>query len=104
MRELAGLLALAISIQTVFMPIVKRNADQSKTKLLIFLALIIGMLLYLYFGIIGGYGLIDRIPAYKDAETVMQYFLANQWEPIVLEGIYLLHLYTVWPERTSIQK
>jgi nitrate reductase NapE component len=58
------LLTLAISVQTVFMPILKRNADKSKIQLLLFLAIILGMLLYIYFGIVGGYGLKDRVPAY----------------------------------------
>ncbi len=68
------------------------------------LAFILGCAVYAFIGIFGGYGLLDRTPAYANPQTVMEYFYANNWQPFVIEAIYLFHLYTVWPERTFINK
>lgn len=101
---MASTLALAISIQTVFLPLVRANEDQSKGQLLLLLAFLLGCASYGYVCIFGGLGIKDRIPAYLSPQTVMEYFHADQWQPFVLEVIYLSHLYTVWPERSKINK
>lgn len=102
--EMASTLALAIGIQTVFVPLVRANRDQSKGQFILLLSFLIGCSTYAYVSIFGGIGIKDRVPAYRQPQTVMEYFYADQWQPFVLELIYLSHLYTVWPERSKINK
>jgi hypothetical protein len=88
----------------MFLPLLRANVDRSKSQLLLLLAFVIGMCTYAYVAIVGDYGIINRVPPYKLSHTVMEYFYSNKWQPFFLEVIYLLHLYTVWRERSKINK
>jgi hypothetical protein len=63
---LAGCVALAITIQTIFVQLLKKNPDVNSHQKLIFSAYLFGTLYYLFIGIIGGYGLASRDPFVKN--------------------------------------
>lgn len=102
--HMAATLSLAISIQTIFYPILRKNKDPNKIQLLLIMAFVIGLSIYAFIIVAGSYGIIDRTPVAYPAETVMEYFHADRWQPLVLSFVYLSHLYTVWPERCRINK
>jgi hypothetical protein len=64
---------------------------------------LIGGIAYYYIAFMGSFGnftiylgIVNRTN-YTDSQTIEGFFNSNQWQVKVLEGIYLIHLYSVFP-------
>lgn len=99
-NSLADLLTLTIgafSIQNVFVEILREHENKKDRIKIIFIAYAIGAAVFIFIGLMGGYGILDRKPVYQNTKTIMGYFYADRWQPFVLETVFLIHLYSVWP-------
>ena len=63
MNNLAAALAQGFAIQTFFIPVLKKNPDRSKYKILLIITYIFGFLIYLYIGQLGSFCKITLIKA-----------------------------------------
>lgn len=94
--ELLAMLNLGFAIQGAFIPIMKNNSNKKGYNKLLVITFMIGSFVYGFIGYAGGYGILNRTPL-RPPETIEDYFPHKEWEVIILEVIYLIHLYTVFP-------
>lgn len=96
----------AYSIQSFFIPVLKKNPNLKKYVLYTMIAYIIGGTVYFYIAYMGSFGILliylGILHRYlqnptSDQNTIEDYFLAGAWEVKIIECIYLIHLYSVFP-------
>lgn len=104
--EMAAAMGQAFSIQSFFIPILKQTSQPNKAGRYVLLAYLIGGAAYLYIGFAGAVGIRGReCLGYSESQiTIEDYFGVGAWEVNVVEAIYLLHLYSVFPEFLLISK
>lgn len=97
-------LATAFSLQGVFVPILRNNLKQTQNGVLLVITYALGCFVYGFIGFAGSFGILNRPPAIKDPQTVEDFFPIGDWEVRTIAGIYLIHLYSVFPEYLLISK
>ena len=102
--DLAAALAQGFAIQTFFIPILKQNKNRNNYAKLLILTYVIGTIVYTYIGYIGAYSIINRESSVEKVITIEDYFGDKEWEVITLEIIYLIHLYSAFPEFLLVAK
>lgn len=59
---------------------------------------VLGALIYLMIGIIGGLGVLGRTSTTgESALNINDFFSTNDWQPLIVEMIYLVHLVSMYP-------
>ncbi len=102
--DLAAALAQGFAIQTFFIPILKKNPNNKLYKKMLGLTYVIGTIIYLFIAYSGAYsticiyvGLVNRTPV-RTPETIEDYFgNGSDWQVVLVEVIYLVHLYSAFP-------
>jgi amino acid permease len=104
--ELAAALGQAFAIQAFFIPVLKQNRKPHKYKLYTLMAFVLGTLAYGYIALMGSQGIVHRqfLGDEGESRTIEGYFEAGAWQVKAIEVIYLVHLYSVFPEFLLISK
>lgn len=89
----------AFSIQSFFIPVIKKAPNPQKYTQYTLIAYAVGCLSYYYIAYIGSTAIWRRhnFDAASDEQTIENYFSPGNWEVNIIEGIYLIHLYSVFP-------
>lgn len=80
--NLAAAMGGAFSIQTFFIPVLKKNLNPQKYTFFTLLAYIVGSAVYMYIAFVGGLGnfslkyigILQRTPIVSNPQTIEQYF------------------------------
>lgn len=99
--SLANLMGTAFSTQTMLIEILRISPEGNNLRTVIY-TFSISTIIYIYVGWVGGIGLIDIKCLYADPETINQYFHSDGWQLVLLQVLYIIHIYSVWPEWTYI--
>lgn len=67
---MAASMGTAFSIQTFFIPVLKKNKNQEDYQFYTFIAYLIGGSIYLYIAYAGSFGILQRTPLDENPETI----------------------------------
>lgn len=87
----------ALVIQFIFVPILKSYRNRDKYQTIMLVAYALTMLFYYYINGVGALSVVNRIPR-TSVETIESYFPTGEWPVILIQTIYLIHLYSVFPQ------
>jgi hypothetical protein len=96
----------AFTIQTFFIPVIKKTPNPSRATIYTLIAYIIGGISYYYIAFAGSVSIWKRecLADSGSEATIEEYFPQGKWEVNLIEAIYLVHLYSVFPEFLLISK
>jgi membrane protein YqaA with SNARE-associated domain len=69
----------AFSIQSFFIPVLKKNPNPSRYTFYTMIAYILGACAYYYIAYMGSFGILHRYPS-ENPQTIENYFAAGVWE------------------------
>lgn len=102
--NLAAALGQGFAIQTFFIPILKHNNDRKNYKNLVAITYLAGIIIYGFIGYVGALsnclfriGIMNR-KTNKTPDLIEDYFVNKDWAVLAIETIYLLHLFSAFPE------
>lgn len=98
--DLAAAMGQAFSIQSFFIPVIKKAPNPQKYTLYTLIAYIVGCSAYYYIAFAGSVSIWHRHffgEGSDHQDTIEDYFRPGKWEVNIIEAIYLVHLYSVFP-------
>ncbi|EAR93202.1 transmembrane amino acid transporter protein (macronuclear) [Tetrahymena thermophila SB210] len=88
----------AFSTHNSVCQIMKCNKDQSKNRFVIKMTYVVGAIIYLIIGIIGALGVVGRkSQTGSDAIIISDYYSVDDWQPLVVQILYFIHLVSMNP-------
>jgi hypothetical protein len=84
LADLITLLIGAFSLQNVFVEILREHREPKERITIVWIAYGLGICIYAYIGIVGGYGILNRQPIHDNVKTIMGYFHTDAWQPFLL--------------------
>lgn len=82
--DLITLVIGAFSIQNMFVEVLRSHPFPKHRTAIISIAYALGTIIYMYIGVAGGYGILDRVQIVPNSQTLMGYFYADRWQPFIL--------------------
>ncbi|KRX07512.1 hypothetical protein PPERSA_11061 [Pseudocohnilembus persalinus] len=96
--QLLGSVLLGYQIQSTSVPVMKFNKNQQKNERDINITFLLAFCLYLVIGLLGGLSLLSLGEgSIEGKETIIDFFGGQNITPILIELLYLVHLFSVYP-------
>ncbi len=108
---LMSTLLMAYNIHDFIAQNIIKNPKKEDYRLIVIVTFILGTLIYMFIAEIGAFcntfvylAIVNRVSFKSQPETIEDYFQIGSMQVTVIEFLYLLHLFTVFPQHAKLSK